>query len=62
MFPASPVADNPHLRVPTAVVKHHDQSKLGRKFSLQLVFPQYSFSLKEVRAGTATMQDLGDRS
>lgn len=62
MFPAIPVADDPYLRVPIAVVKHHDQSKLGGILSLQLMFPQYSFSLNEVRAGTATMQDFGDRS
>lgn len=61
-FPAKPVAEHPYLRVTVDVVEHHDQSTLRRKVYLQLMLHQCSFSVKKIRAGAATMQDLGERS
>ena len=45
-----------------AAMKHHDQSKLGRKGFIPLTFMQHCSSLREVRAGCQTGQEHGGRS
>jgi hypothetical protein len=47
------------VRITIAVMKHHDQSKLGL-FGLD--FQHHSSSLKEIRTGTQTEQKPGGRS
>ena len=47
--------------VSIAVVKHHDQSKLGRKGFIQLRLPHLSSSPKEVRARTQAGQEARGR-
>ena len=42
------------VRVSIAVVKHHGQSKLGRKGLILLTLPRHCSSLKEVRTGAQT--------
>jgi len=50
------------LRVTIAVIKHHDQSNLGRKGSIWLTLPYHCSSMKEIRTGTQTGQESGGRS
>lgn len=49
-------------RVSIAVKNHHDKNKLGRKEFIWLIFPYHCSPLKEVRTGTHTEQEPGDRS
>lgn len=50
------------VRVTIAVFKYHDQSKLGRRGFIQLILPHHSSSSKEVKTGTQSRQEPGDRS
>ena len=44
------------------IIKHHDQSNLGRKDLFQLILPGNNTSLREVREGTQVGQEPGGRS
>jgi hypothetical protein len=44
------------VRVSVAVMKHHDQSNLGRKGFILLTLPHHSPLLKEAKAGTQGMK------
>lgn len=58
-------ASAPHtglVRVPLAVMKHHDQMLLGRKGFTSFTVPYNSSSAKAVRAGTHTGQGPGARN
>ena len=48
--------------VSVAVMKHHEQSNLGRKGFLWLALPQHCSSSKEVKTGTQVGQEPGGRS
>jgi hypothetical protein len=43
--------------VTIAVMKHHEQSNLGRKGFIQLTFPHHNLSSKEVGIGTQAGAD-----
>jgi hypothetical protein len=43
------------------VIEQHDQSKMGRKGFIWLTFPQHCTSVKGVRKGTHTGQELIQR-
>lgn len=47
------------VRVTIAVLKLHDLRNLGRKGSIQLMFPNHSSPPKGVRTGTQVDQELG---
>lgn len=46
------------VRVATVVINHHDQSNLGRKNFSWLTLPYHCSSLKGVRTGSQTGQEL----
>ena len=50
------------VRVSIAVMKHPDKSNVGRKGFVSFTVLAYSWSLREVRAGTQAGQDPGSRS
>ena len=50
------------VRVTVAVMRHQDQSNLGRKGFIHLVLLHHSPSKKEVRTGTQAGQEPGGRS
>jgi len=50
------------LRVTLVVMKHHDQSNLGREEFILLSLPHHCSPLKEIRTGTETGQEPGSRS
>lgn len=50
------------VRDSRAVMKHHDQSNLGRKEFISLTVPYNSSSPEAVRTGTEAGQEVGGRS
>lgn len=50
-IPNNPVLISVLVGVTAAVMKHHDQSKLGMERFIWLRIPHYSLSLTEVRTG-----------
>lgn len=50
------------VSVSIAVMKHLDQKQVGEERFIWLTLPHYRSSLKEVKAGAQTGQELGGRS
>jgi hypothetical protein len=50
------------VRVPTAVMKHHDHRKVRRKGFIHLTLPHHCSTPKEVRTETQAGQEPGGRS
>ena len=61
-IPFNPGPKSVLVKVTIAVMKYHDQSKLGRKGFVWFALPHQCSSLTEVRAGTHTGRESGGRS